>query len=36
MVFLALEEFFNILYMAKDGRARKYTIPNARKAITIL
>jgi hypothetical protein len=36
MVFLVLEEFFSILYMAKDGRAIKYTIPNARRAITIL
>jgi hypothetical protein len=36
MIFLVLEEFFSILYMAKDGRARKYTIPNARKAITII
>lgn len=36
MVFLVLEEFFSILCMAKDGRATKYTIPNARKAIAII
>jgi len=36
MFFLILEEFLNILYMAKVGRAKKYTIPNARKAIAII
>ena len=29
MVFLVLEEYLSILYIAKDGRATKYTIPNA-------